>query len=61
MSKPSYEVLKRYREKAIRHISIDLPKGLADAWEKKLAEDGFTKAGFVKTAIAEYLKEEADQ
>lgn len=60
MSKPTYEVTKRYRDKAIRHISIDMQKSLADAWEAKLAKDGLTKAGFVKAAIKKYLGEEAE-
>ncbi|MBQ9428603.1 MAG: hypothetical protein IJU41_03555 [Clostridia bacterium] len=57
MSKPTSEVIKRYKQKAIRRIGIDMQKSLADAWEEQLAKDGLTKSGFVKEAIRAYLAE----
>ena len=36
MSKPSYEVQKRYRDKAIRRVVIDLPKEMSEEWENHL-------------------------
>ncbi len=60
MSKPTNEVIKRYKKKAIRRIGIDMQKSLAEAWETQLAKDGLTKAAFVKDAIEKYLKEKAD-
>ena len=60
MSRPSYEVTKRYRDKAIKRVVIDLPKAFAEEWENRLKQDGLTKAGFVKQAIAEYLKSKSD-
>ena len=58
MSKPSYEVIKRYKDKTYKKISIDLHKELAEKWESRLAEDGITKAEFLRKAINEYLKAE---
>lgn len=58
MSKPSYEVLKRYRDKSIKKVSIDLRKELAEEWEAKLAKDNLTKAEFLRSAITDYLHKE---
>jgi len=52
----SYEVQKRYRDKTLRKVSIDLKIELADCWEKKLQEDGISKAEFLRNAINYYLK-----
>ena len=60
MSKPSYEVQKRYRDKAIRRVVIDLPKEMSEEGENHLNADGLTKSGFIKNAINEYLKSKAD-
>ena len=59
MAKVSYEVQKRYRDKALRRVVIDLPKSQAEEWEKALKADGKTKTGFVKDAINKYLNERA--
>ncbi len=59
MSRPSYEVTKRYRDKAIARIIVDAPKELVSAWEEQLKRDKLTKAGFIKQAINAYLAEKA--
>ncbi len=60
MAKVSYEVQKRYRDKAIRRVVVDLPKSQAEKWEKALTADGKTKSGFIKEAINNYLQSKAD-
>lgn len=55
MSKTSYEVLKRYRDKALKKVTIDLRKELAEEWEEKLKADGLSKAEFLRNAINQYL------
>lgn len=57
MSRPSYEVIKRYRDKAIKRIAIDLRKDLVDLWKAEIAKDGISKAEFVRNAITEYLNQ----
>ena len=60
MSKVSYEVQKRYRDKALRRVVVDLPISQAEQWEAALRSEGKTKSGFVKDAINQYLKERAE-
>ena len=60
MSKVSYEVQKRYRDKALRRITIDLPKELSEQWENKLKSEGVTKSGFINQSIAEYLAQKPE-
>jgi hypothetical protein len=55
MGNTSYAVQKRYREKTLRKVSIDLKIELADKWEEKLNKDGITKAEFLRNAINGYL------
>lgn len=55
MGNTSYEVQKRYRDKTLRKVSIDLKIELADKWESKLREEGMTKAEFIRNAINDYL------
>lgn len=55
MSKTSYEALKRYRDKALKKVTIDLRKELAEEWEEKLKADGLSKAEFLRNAINQYL------
>lgn len=56
MGNTSYAVQKRYRDKNLRKVSIDLKIELADKWEAKLKNDGITKAEFLRNAINDYLK-----
>lgn len=60
MSKPTYEVTKRYRDKAIGRVSVDLRKDLVDEWATAIKKDGISKAEFVRNAIEKYLRERAD-
>lgn len=55
MSKTNYEALKRYRDKALKKVTIDLRKELAEEWEEKLKADGLSKAEFLRNAINQYL------
>jgi hypothetical protein len=57
MGNTSYAVQKRYREKTLRKVSIDLKIELADKWEEKLTEDGITKAEFLRNAINNYIED----
>lgn len=61
MSKPTYEVTKRYRDKAIGRVSVDLKKDLVDSWALALKDDGITKAEFIRKAITEYLTQRAGE
>ncbi len=57
MTKPSYEVIKRYRDKALKRVTIDLRADLAERWEQKLKADGIGKAEFLRNSIQAYLGE----
>lgn len=57
MSRPTYEVMKRYRDKTLKKVSIDLKIELAEQWETKLKQEGLTKAEFLRNAINAYLAE----
>ncbi len=56
MSRPTYEVTKRYRDKAIGRVTIDLRKDLVEEWTQALKEDGIPKAAFLRDAINDYLE-----
>lgn len=52
MSRPSYEVIKRYRDKAIKRIAIDLRKDLVDTCGKlRLQKTAFPKLNLFATLL----------
>lgn len=45
---------------AARNIYIRLEKSLSEEWEKKLKQDGISKAKFLKNAVKKYLEGDYD-
>ena len=58
MSKPSNEVIQRYKSKTYKQVKVDVPKEMCAKFEEKLLEKGLTKAGFIKDAIKKFIEED---
>ena len=57
MPKPrtSSAVKRRYNAKTYTRVTVELRKELVAEWEAKLAEDGMSKAEFIRQAMQGYL------
>lgn len=49
------EAVKKYKAKAYKQIKVEYKKEFVEAFEKKLKQDGITKAEFFRRAIKNYL------
>lgn len=49
------EAVKKYKAKAYKQIKVEYKKEFVEAFEKKLKQDGITKAEFFRRAIKDYL------
>ncbi|MCC8069219.1 MAG: ribbon-helix-helix domain-containing protein [Ruminococcus sp.] len=55
MSKTSSKVKDKYNKKVYKPISVRLKKELVEDFEKKLNQDGVSKAEFIRNSIIQYL------
>lgn len=49
------EAVKKYKAKAYKQIKVEYKKEFVEAFEKKLKQDGITKAEFFRRAIKDYM------
>jgi len=61
MSKPTNEVIQRYKKKTYKQVNINLRKELVAEWETKLEQDGLSKSEFIRSAVTAYLGKTAPQ
>ena len=58
MGRTSSAVKQRYNAKTYTHVNVQLRKELVEQWEAKLAEEGLSKAEFIRRAMQQYLEAE---
>lgn len=59
MGKTSWQVKAKYNSQNYKSVCVQLDKVLVANWEKALAEEGLTKAQFIRQAIQSYLESKA--
>lgn len=57
MSKTSSKVKDKYNKRVYKPISVKLKKELVEDFEKKLTQDGISKAEFIRRSIVQYLND----
>ena len=55
MGKTSSAVKRRYNRKTYKEVRAMLKKELVEEWESEIAQDGISKAEFIRSAIEKYL------
>lgn len=49
------DAVKRYKAKAYKQIKVEYKREFVEAFEKKLKQDGISKAEFFRDAIKNYM------
>lgn len=56
MGRTSSAVKNRYNRKTYKTVQAMLKKELVEEWETELANDGISKAEFIRRSIEDYLR-----
>lgn len=61
MGRTSSKAKQKYNDKAYHQVSVRLQKELVEQWESQIAQDGISKAAFIRDAIVQYLQKKAEE
>ncbi|HIZ83828.1 MAG TPA: ribbon-helix-helix domain-containing protein [Firmicutes bacterium] len=61
MGRTSSKVKQKYNDKVYHQVSVRLQKELVEQWESQIAQDGISKAAFIRDAIVRYLQKKTEE